>query len=493
MKHRKRKVRGPKISRNHNNHISPDGKWETMSRPRGLMRYRPSGVFFGRTRYKGKLLKGTLETTVYDEACARLPEYIKRWRSAKDHALSNNDKSPTTWKQAGELYDIQLTNRAKAGDLLHASAQDRQSVIRKVAFHWPSIEDRLVRDISSDEFLKFFAEAKTGEGRFAPRPRPKGRSPRKGDFCGGKQGDVSYNRLLGVMEDILEIAQKRDSKLGFAAFENPFAEIPWATSSRKPPLMPSDEEWEQILTAICDNSFVNDQDLCDCQELCARFIAMTGARICEIVGRTPNMHKSDQEHPGFRWKDMRKGFNIITCAKKRKDKKWKTREVPWIKGAKELMEKIKEKLYTGDDNALVFARICSHGLSGALTRAKRRCGLSSKFKHFSQHKIRHLFGTKCAEAGVRWKHLAEWLGHEDGGILAARLYSHVRQASSIEQAALVSYEKTQVENPIPEEKCASFNRELESTKIQIEGQEFTLKEICTMAGKYLIMSTVLGK
>lgn len=464
------------------NHISHDGKWETMS-TRGLMRYRPSRVFFGRTRYKRKLLKGTLETTDYDEACERLPEYKKSWKGEYDRFLEEGEKkikNPTTWRVAADLLDTQLLNRANAGDILHISADWRRTCIHRILFYWPSIEDRFVRDLSPEECLAFFAEARTGKARFTARPGPKGRLRQKGEFHGGKQDNSTFNRMLGVFKDIVKIAVKRDIKLGFPPTEDPLEGISWAAGATTPPLMPSDEEWEKILTAMGDTRLYRNRKVCESQVLCAKFMAMTGARISEIIGRTKHSHKEDAPHPGFRWKDMRDGYNIIICAKKRKDNKWKPRPIPWIDGAKELMDEIREKLYQGDDNALVFSRICSSGLSRALPRALRGCALWPKYKGFTQHKIRHLFGTKCAEAGCTWKALGELLGHEDGGILAARTYSHVRCESIIEQAALVSYGHKNARDT-----GRTNGVHTENQKVKVNEQEFTLNEVQDMAAKYL--------
>jgi hypothetical protein len=45
------------------------------------------------------------------------------------------------------------------------------------------------------------------------------------------------------------------------------------------------------------------------------------------------------------------------------------------------------------------------------------------------------------EAGVTWKALAEWLGHEDGGILAANTYSCLRKEHSFEMASRLGKKK----------------------------------------------------
>jgi integrase len=472
----------------HKNHISPDGKWETMS-IRGLLKYRPSGVYFGRSRYKGKLLFGSLETTDYTQACARLPKYIEVWKKEFDvekDQKGKEKKEPTTWQEAAGIYHEQLWHHAKIGDYMFASVECIYTAVRRIASYWPSIEGRAVRDVERDEFLKFFAEARSGEGRFVARVREKGRRPVKGDFRGGKQGDIAYNLMVKVGKEIIEIAQKRDFKKGLAPFDSPLEDFRRVSDSRKISEMPTDDEWAAILTALEIPPKQNRGQHPKLRRLCAEFMAMTGARICEVIGPSYNHHKDDAPHPGFRWKDMRTGYNIITCAKKRGDKKWMERQVPWIDGTRELMSEIRAILYKGNDNALVFEGIRKGGLKAPLKLAIAKCGLQKKFQHFTQHKIRHLFATKCIEIPeFTWKALAEYLGHDDGGILAARLYSHLRKELGCELASKVSYRKKPASTVVSQiSGGASSAAPSAPAKVMIGGQEFTFQEVCQMASQY---------
>ena len=57
----------------------------------------------------------------------------------------------------------------------------------------------------------------------------------------------------------------------------------------------------------------------------------------------------------------------------------------------------------------------------ALTEACQRLGL----RHLTLHRLRHFFASQCSRQGWDWPTLAAALGHRDGGILAARTYSHL--------------------------------------------------------------------
>ena len=67
--------------------------------------------------------------------------------------------------------------------------------------------------------------------------------------------------------------------------------------------------------------------------------------------------------------------------------------------------------------------------------ACKRAGLPS----FSVHSLRHFFATNAIELDVNFKTLGEWLGHSDGGILAAKTYGHLRREFSEEMALKMTF------------------------------------------------------
>ena len=71
----------------------------------------------------------------------------------------------------------------------------------------------------------------------------------------------------------------------------------------------------------------------------------------------------------------------------------------------------------------------------ALTNACIRLGLP----HVRVHDLRHFFATTCIEQGVDIPTVAKWLGHQDGGALAMRVYGHLRDDHSREQASRLKF------------------------------------------------------
>ena len=62
----------------------------------------------------------------------------------------------------------------------------------------------------------------------------------------------------------------------------------------------------------------------------------------------------------------------------------------------------------------------------ACERACRRLGVPVQ----TPHCLRHFFACECVDQGIPWSVLADWLGHIDGGTLAAKTYAHVRRGVS---------------------------------------------------------------
>jgi integrase len=77
------------------------------------------------------------------------------------------------------------------------------------------------------------------------------------------------------------------------------------------------------------------------------------------------------------------------------------------------------------------------GARKALTNACERLGLP----HFTPRALRRLFITRCLELGVDVKTVAQWQGHQDGGVLILRVYGHVRAQHSQRMAQLLVAEK----------------------------------------------------
>lgn len=140
-----------------------------------------------------------------------------------------------------------------------------------------------------------------------------------------------------------------------------------------------------------------------------RFMAYTGLR------------RGDTK--AIRWRDIKDNAIVL-----RLEKNDELRRIPLICAAKELLEEIKKVQNHGPDDPVV--RCIPHE---ALKNACKRLDLP----HLRIHDLRHIFATRCLESGVDLPTVSRWLGHKDGGALAAKTYGHLTDDHSATQAGKV--------------------------------------------------------
>jgi integrase len=61
------------------------------------------------------------------------------------------------------------------------------------------------------------------------------------------------------------------------------------------------------------------------------------------------------------------------------------------------------------------------------------------------HDLRHYFASRAVMAGIDFKTIAEWLGHQDGGVLLCKVYSHLLDGHKREMAARLVFSPRIVE------------------------------------------------
>jgi integrase len=108
-----------------------------------------------------------------------------------------------------------------------------------------------------------------------------------------------------------------------------------------------------------------------------------------------------------------------------------TRVIPLIPALRQLLERLKQKQQPQDDDRICRVSECQK----SLTRACRVVGCA----RLTHHSLRHLFATRCVESGIDIPTVARWLGHSDGGMLALKIYGHLRREHSQSMAAKVIF------------------------------------------------------
>ena len=101
------------------------------------------------------------------------------------------------------------------------------------------------------------------------------------------------------------------------------------------------------------------------------------------------------------------------------------REVPMIPEMRQLGERMRaDRPHEAPESPVMRVRECQK----AMDRAAKQAGMP----RVTHHDLRPLFATRCIESGVDIPTVSRWLGHKDGGALAMRVYSHLRDQHSVE-------------------------------------------------------------
>ena len=361
--------------------ISPDGKWKSFPRVPHLLQYVPSGIFFGRIKLDGKIVRESLKTDTFTTAKLRLGDFIKKQRKNATRPVTGTVSEARTHYER----DVDADHTLKETSKLY-----RKNTIKALLRTWPELDALAPAKVTE-------SDCRAWAGRFA-----------------AKFDDQFFNNTLSSLRHVLE-------KAGLPREENPAFKIKRLGVKPKELKLPEPSEYEQILGTM---ETAGARQSKDCANL-VRFLAYSGCRISEA-----------QE---VRWSDVRwpdKDRNVpgeirVQSAKRSKSSHAAAvRFVPIIPAMLDLLLKLRQSNPKPDD------LICNVGeCEKSLTRA---CKLV-KVHRITHHDLRHLFATRCIEAGVDIPTVSKWLGHSDGGALAMRTYGHLRREHSAAMAQRVTF------------------------------------------------------
>jgi len=130
--------------------------------------------------------------------------------------------------------------------------------------------------------------------------------------------------------------------------------------------------------------------------------------------------------------DFEKGEIIVRGDPKTGTIKSQVRRVPMIPDMRELLQQIKIKQKDNEGNQKVMKVV---DVRKSLSKVCKQLEIPI----ISHRDLRHLFATRCIESGVDVPTVSRWLGHKDGGVLAMRVYGHLRDRHSTAMAQMVSF------------------------------------------------------
>jgi integrase len=360
-----------------NERLSPDGKWRSFPKVPNLLQYVSTGLFFARVKVNGKLIRRGLDTDVFTTAKLKLGDFKKA-------EIEKANAGPSKIGTVGQALKIYLRGLNDSHEVSEDTKRYRRYCVRALLKSWPGLRSERLEKI-------VLAQCQKWAKKFA-----------------AEKDEQYFNNTLSVLRSILEYG-------GISKANNPARQIKRLGVKPTELQLPEPEQFQKLVEHI-ETSGAGKQR--ECADL-VRFLAFSGCRISEARKVT--------------WADVdisRLKIRVWNAKRAKKSNAHATREVPIIPPMRELLEKLWLNSPAPSDP------VCAVGeCEKSLVRGCKLVGIP-KLTH---HDLRHLFATRCIEAGVDIPTVSRWLGHSDGGALAMKTYGHLRREHSAAMAQRVTF------------------------------------------------------
>jgi integrase len=372
------------------------------TRTQFVYRHKQSGRYHVRAFRQGREVWKALGTTDYTVARSKAKEVLQEIHKAR--ILSDALASKPTFGQVAELYREHIkTDTGTKESTKTYWLQTVDSLFKS----WPGLESTRLSAITEAQCRQWASEYLKSKRASGHRWKTEA----------GKTISASrFNNTLSSLRAVFDIGIQRGIILTI-----PAKSVARISPRSKPVRIPSKEQFQQIVSEIRGAGGAVSQ----CSADLVQFLAFSGCRVDEsrwvkwsAVDRArKQIFISGHEHTGTKSGDGR-WIPIIPPMEKLLDELQANPRYPRSRKRK-------------DGNFVMAVRECQHAINRACTRLE--------IPRFSHHDLRHLFATVCVESGADFATLARWLGHQDGGALAARTYSHLRTDHSKAMAEKVTF------------------------------------------------------
>ena len=362
--------------------VSTDGKWRSFAKVPNLLQYVPSGVYFGRTKINGKLIRKSLKTAVWTNAKLRLTDFLKEQHESRGRI------QPPKFSEAVERFKREL---ASATDIKPQSKQYRLWCLLKIEKTWPKLWELRIDEITPQACKEWAAELNDAIA------------------C------HYYNNTIGTLKQILASGIKMHRENGGTHLDNPAEDLKRTRVTQKDLQLPEASQFKALVQNLRTHSGGWGPRVADLVE----FLAYSGLRI-------------QSEAMWVNWKDIdwKRKEIIVRGHPETGTKNSELRRVPIIQDMERLLKRMKRAV-SEPTGRILQVSYCN----AALKRACSALGIP-RMKH---HDLRHLFATRCIESDVPIVTVSRWLGHKDGGALAMKTYGHLRNEHSQAMAKKVKF------------------------------------------------------
>ncbi len=370
-------------SRKSKSRLSKDGKWRSFPKVPNLLQYTSSGTYFARVKLHGKIIRQSLETDGWTNAKLLLVDFLKKQQEQQA------DGTPfPLFSEAVERFKQDVANDAS---LKERSKHYRNICIRKIELTWPELWEKGINEITAEECKKWAAKLRV------------------------EIASQYFNNTLDTLRLILNAAIENHEKSGGARISNSAADVARAKIKPKHLKLPEPDQFREMV------AFVRKQNSWGkaSAEL-IEFLAYSGLRLYT-------------EAQWVTWEDIDRKRNeiVVRGDPNTATKNWEIRRIPVLPNMAELLERLATDRGEPQNGKILRITECP----GTLKKACQAVGIPP-LRH---HDLRHLFATRCIEAGVDIPTVARWLGHKDGGALAMRTYGHLRNEHSQAMAQKVRF------------------------------------------------------
>jgi integrase len=226
---------------------------------------------------------------------------------------------------------------------------------------------------------------------------------------GKKISPASYKHERRVLLAVLDYAV-RDGLL----LDNPAREtVPIRKIPKSKITIPTRDQFTKLVETIREAD-IRAKPAGDLVEL----LGYSGMRLGEAVNLT--------------WCDIDWDRNTFTVTGgERGTKNLDVRVVPLFPAMRELLERIRGDAVPAPTDRIIPIENAKRAIITACQKAR--------LPSFMHHSLRHYFCSNAIEAGIDFKVIAGWLGHQDGGFLVAKTYGHLRDAHSFEMAKRMTF------------------------------------------------------
>jgi integrase len=373
----------PQNSRKREEHLSSDGKWRSFPKMPNLLQYVNNGNYYGRIKVGGKLIRESLQTSVWTTARLRLVDFLKQHQETRGVVQSPK------FKEALELFerDLQADMNMKP-----RSREYRLGCILKLQRTWPELWELRLNEITAQACKDWAAKIHK------------------------EIASQYFNNMIGTLRLVIARGIKDHKEKTGITLENPAMEIQRVHVKPKDLKLPEPAHFKALVENLRRKSGGWGPRVADLIE----FLAYSGLRI-------------NSEALWVTWDDIdwKQKEIIVRGDPVTATKNGEIRRVPIIKDLENLLNRLKEQLGTIKTERILQV---SRGYE-SLDRACKEIGIP----RLTHHDFRHLFATRCIESGVDIPTVSRWLGHKDGGALAMKTYGHLRNEHSQAMAQKVKF------------------------------------------------------